>query len=248
MSAGRRVIKVVNFCVSLVVVLAFLLIGAYAVYALWDNHQVYQAAEDVQASLLKMKPDENSEGGPTIEELLKINPEVCAAVTMDGTTIDHPVVQGESNLDYVNKDVYGNFALAGSIFLDARNSRDFSDSYNLLYGHHMAESKMFGDLELYKDAAFFAEHTTGTLLVPGGVYDLKVFAVLVVNASDDGIFDIPEDGDLSQMWQTVREQAIHTNDSMPDEDGDPQILALGTCASDFSDARTIVLTEMHLRG
>ena len=53
---------------------------------------------------------------PSLQELQKINPDVCAWLTVDGTKIDYPVVQGETNLEYINQDIYGEFALSGSIF------------------------------------------------------------------------------------------------------------------------------------
>lgn len=49
-------------------------------------------------------------------------------------------------MEYINKDVYGEFSLSGSIFLSCMNKKDFSDNYNLVYGHHMANGGMFGDV------------------------------------------------------------------------------------------------------
>lgn len=118
MQALKVLLKAANFCVSLVVILTMCAAGAFSVYALWDNSQVYRAAGDVQASMLHLKPqaDPTAAEGPTFDELLAVNPDVCAWLTLDGTNIDYPVLQGESNLSYINTDVYGNFALAGSIF------------------------------------------------------------------------------------------------------------------------------------
>lgn len=180
------VLRGLNALFSLIVLLCFFVVAAYAGYALWDNSQVYAAAENVRDGLLQLKPPEDPEGeeGPTFEDLKAINPDVCAWVTLDNTNIDHPVVQGQDNLTYVNRDVYGNFALAGSIFLDSRNDSSFSDPYSLLYGHHMENSGMFGDLALYKEEDFFQENSTGYLITPEGVYDLEIFASLVVSASD----------------------------------------------------------------
>ena len=67
----------------------------------------------------------------SFEELLGINPDVCAWVTLDNTAIDYPVVQGEDNFTYVNTDVYGDFSLAGSIFLDVNCDKNFTDPYSL---------------------------------------------------------------------------------------------------------------------
>ena len=88
---------------------------------------------------------------------------MCAWLTVDGTKIDYPVVQGETNLEYINQDIYGEFALSGSIFLDSRNDRKFIDSYSLLYGHHMDNGAMFGDVMNYKEKEYFESHKTGTL-------------------------------------------------------------------------------------
>ena len=92
-------------------------------YMLWDSHQVYQTADakNYEAYI----PTEKST--KSFEELQKINPDVCAWLTVDGTKIDYPVVQGETNLEYINQDIYGEFALSGSIFLDSRNDRKFID-------------------------------------------------------------------------------------------------------------------------
>lgn len=150
--------------------------GVYAAYALWDNNRIYSAANDVQADMVKIKPAVEEDGGASFEELLAINRDVCGWVTLDNTKIDHPVLQDSTNLTYINRDVYGNFALAGSIFLDTRNERDFSDAYSLLYGHHMENSGMFGDLDLYKDQTFFDENSAGMLILPDRAYNLEIFA------------------------------------------------------------------------
>ena len=245
LSKKRRVLRLLNSLVSLVLVIALFLFGAYAVYALWDNNQVYQAAEDVQMELKKLKPSADGEDGPTFEELLKINPDVCAWITMDGTKIDYPVLQGENNLSYINKDVYGKFALAGSIFLDCRNQKDFSDPYNLLYGHHMSESHMFGDLDLYEKESFFRKNTTGTLLLPGKVYDLKVLAFIRVTASEEEIFNLDVfRNDSAGVARFTQQKAQLKNEELETIGPDDQLLALSTCSSDFTDARVIVLTKM----
>lgn len=235
-----------NALVNLVIILCLCLAGAYAAYALWDNNQIYSAAQNVQADMIKRKPAlEPEEDSASFAELLAINPDVCAWVTLDNTGIDYPVLQGSTNLTYINQDVYGNFALAGSIFLDTRNHRDFTDSYSLLYGHHMENSEMFGDLDLYKEEGFFQENTTGTLILPQGAYHLEIFACLLIQAGDDTIFD-PEQWqtDINGLISYARENSLHFREETVqqlEQMDSPQVLALSTCSTEFTDARTIVL-------
>lgn len=246
---SRWILKAANSLVNGIVILSLCVAGVYAAYALWDNSRVYSAASDVQADMVKIKPVVEEDGGASFEELLAINPDVCAWVTLDNTKIDHPVLQGSTNLTYINKDVYGNFALAGSIFLDTRNERDFSDPYSLLYGHHMENSGMFGDLDLYKDQKFFEKNMTGMLILPNSAYKLEIFACLLVDAGEDAIFD-PEqwqtdiDGLLSYAKDNslyLREEPINKLEQMDK----PQVLALSTCSTEFTDARTIILAVME---
>ena len=234
---------------NLVVILSLSVAGIYAAYALWDNNRVYSAASDVQADMVKIKPVVEEAGGASFEELLAINPDVCAWVMVDNTNIDLPVLQGSTNLTYINKDVYGNFALAGSIFLDTRNERDFSDAYSLLYGHHMENGGMFGDLDLYKDQTFFDENTTGMLILPCNAYNLEIFACLLIDAGEDAIFD-PEQWqtDIDGLLSYAKDNSLHLREetiNKLEQMDKPQVLSLSTCSTEFTDARTIILAVME---
>ena len=105
---------------------------------------------------------------PSLQDLQNINADVCAWLTIDDTGIDYPVVRGKDDMEYINKDVYGNFALSGSIFLSSANQPDFTDPYNLIYGHHMSNGAMFGDVVEFTDEAYFTAHETGTFVSAGG--------------------------------------------------------------------------------
>lgn len=248
---SRWILKAANSLVSLAVSCVLCIAGAYAAYALWDNQQVYAAAENVQADMIKLKPDtQNIEEGASFEELRAINPDVCAWVTLDNTGVDYPVLQGETNLTYINQDVYGDFALAGSIFLDSRCDNSFSDAYSLLYGHHMENGKMFGDLDLYKEEAFFEENTAGMLILPDRTYQLEILACLIVPASEDAVFEPGQwRTDIDGMISHAEKNALHLHEDMLEklkaqEGGQRQLLALSTCSSEFTDARTVILAVM----
>ena len=243
---AKRILKALNALVDFAVIFALLLAGAYSVYALWDNGRIYTAAENVREEMLKLKPGQAN--GCSFDELRKINPDICAWLTLDNTQIDYPILQGDDNIAYLNTDVYGEFALAGSIFLDYRNDRSFRDGYSLLYGHHMDRNKMFGDLDLYKDESFFSVNRSGTLMTNGRAYRIDVFACVVTTASDEMFFE-PQDTVIGQMLDHVLKNALcvdrETAEKVRSSDGRMQILAMSTCSSDYTDARTVVLAAME---
>lgn len=250
MRFSRFILRVSNALLTLIVLSILCTAGAYSVYALWDNHHIYEEATNVQDDMLQFKPeiDNSKDRIASFKKLLAINPDVCAWITMDGTNIDYPVVHGETNLTYINTDVYGDFSLAGSIYEDSRCDADFHDKYNLLYGHHMANHNMFGDLDLYKEEEFFNENKTGTLILPDRGYDLKIYAYLLVVASEDMIFETAQrNEDISSLHSYVEKNAVYLHKDTFEEakKADTQILALTTCSSEFTDARTIILAVME---
>ncbi len=292
---ARTCLKILNGMLSALVSVALLVTVLYAGYALWDNHQIYHAAESVFDEMKEIKARMAAEAkaaeqariaaekaaeeaallaaeeaaaqaaaeeraaleatfinyGAPFEELKKINPDVNGWVTMPGTAIDYPLVQGKTNHSYINTDVYGNFALAGSIFLDSRNDDYYQDPYSLLYGHNISKHRMFSDVNLYKEEKFFKENTEGELYLPDRLHKLTTLSCIITSASDSLIFN-PETWkklDVKDYEESIRENALFVNEkgiealqNLIKSGKQPHILALSTCSDEFTDARTIVLT------
>ena len=185
--------KILDRLVAIILILVMLFAG----YSLWNSYMLFRggfAGDD----LLKYKPQITEDGeNPTLWDLMKINEDVVAWVTIDDTNIDHPVVQGEDNMEYVNKDVYKNFALSGAIFLDYRNNKEFKDPSSLLYGQHMDQGGMFGDVVLFEKKDYFDKHKTGTLFLPKETYRIEIFMVSKIDAYDSVVLGVirPMNGD-----------------------------------------------------
>src|SRR5699024_12632133 len=139
-----------------------LLMLLYGGYSLWDTAMVFNGAF-LSSDLLQFKPAAGDpDSNPTLAELQAINPDVVGWLTIDDTHIDYPVVIGETDMEYVNKDVYGDFSLSGSIFLDSDSARDISDAYTLVYGHHMDNGGMYGNGVEFVNVDYIEAHPTRT--------------------------------------------------------------------------------------
>lgn len=229
----------------LMVILILMLL--YSGYALWDTWRIYNGAS-VDKSLLQYKPQLNADNRATFAELMAINPDMRAWLTVNDTNIDYPVVQGEDNTHYLNADVYDNFSLSGSIFLDYRNSGDFSDSYNLLYGHHMEGRKMFGEIKEFTDAEYFKSHKTAVLFTPDVTYKVTIFACLETDAYDSQVFEpgtVSQNG-ISSLLERLQRKSTQYRD-IGVNDGD-KILAMSTCSSASTTDRTVVFGRMSAMG
>ena len=246
MKISNYILKGANTIISYMLLISFLVAGVYAGYALWDNSLVFAAVDNVQADMLGLKPEIDEFQRPSFDEILAINEDVVGWVTLDNTNIDYPVLQGEDNLEYFNKDIFGNFSLGGSIYLDSRNDPNFEDDYSLLYGHFMERGRMFGDLELYREERFFENNQTGSLMTPEEVYDLEIYATLVVGATDEEIFNPTMwNENLEDLIEFANENALYINEAAIEGNEKPKVLAFTTCTTEFTDARTVVLAIMN---
>lgn len=88
------------------------------------------------------------------DALKQINEDIIAWIRIPGV-LDYPVVQGTDNSYYLHHTFRKEYNIAGSIFLDARNKADFSDSKNIIYGHNMRDGSMFHVLRKFQDLDFY---------------------------------------------------------------------------------------------
>ena len=223
--AIRFVDRVTDY-VLLLVFLLLILIGGYTMY---DTLLIYNATNG--ADLRSFRPLASEEEG-FVWDMSALSEDVVAWLTVDDTNIDYPVMQGIDNSEYLNKDPFGEYSLAGSIFLDARNAPDFTDPYSLIYGHHMEYGKMFGALDEFLDEEYFDAHQSATLTVGDVVYQIKFFACVEADASVREIF-APTEADSPMEY--VRENAAIWR-----EPEGEKLLALSTCKFPQTTARIIV--------
>ena len=235
-SAGRLTIRLLDGAVNFAVLTAFLLLFALGCYVLWDSKQILQAADTNRYEVYKPTEDKSK----SFEELQALNPEVIGWVTVDGTHIDYPVTQASDNDKYVNTDAEGKYSLAGSIFLDYRNQKDFTDFNSILYGHHMADHAMFRDLADFKNRTFFDAHPSGNLYYGGSNHKVDFFACLEADAYDSTIYQpaVTEDG-RQEYLNTIFQKALYLRQLQVDTSD--HLLLLSTCTSDATNGRHILV-------
>lgn len=232
----KKIIRFFDRVEDTILFLFCVLLFLIGLYALIDSYLVYQHAND--DSLLKYKYN--------YEEAEKeIKGHMVAWLTVDDTNIDYPVMQGENNEEYLNKDPYGDYAMSGSIFLDSRNKADFADPYSLIYGHHMEGKYMFGSLHSYLKKKYFKKHQNGELIVGDTTYDMKIFAVLNVEATQDIVFS-PTESDQSEVLAFIKDHAEVCDKKIADQlTAEDRIVAMSTCKYPNSIYRIIVFAKLE---
>ena len=223
------------------VVLFMSLIALFiGVYAFWDTHQVFEIASSEGYAVYK--PDSSS--NLSFEELKLKNKDVFAWIDIYGTKIDYPIVQGQDNSEYLNKTVLGEFSTAGSIFLDHRNDKEFTDFQDILYGHYMAERKMFGDMELFKDKSFFDTHKYGVIhRADKPSIGIEFFAFMKTVGTDKTILSPAKlKEEKSDLVKHIYESATYSRDI--DFSNNENIIILDTCDLSITNGRYILAGKL----
>ena len=229
MKIAVRIAQAGNQILNIIVMGIILFLFLYGGYSLWDTYMSAKSAF-LSDDLLSYKPQPGEGENPSLEDLMAINKDVA----------------GKDDMEYINKDVYGEFSLSGSIFLSCMNKKDFSDNYNLVYGHHMANGGMFGDVVSFTEKNYFDKHKTGELYLPDKTMHIDLFACMKTSASDSKVYNPQNISKTSESFKSfldyVREAAICYRDSGRQDTG--QIIGLSTCSEAVTNGRVILFGRL----
>lgn len=244
MKKAAMAARVGNRILSIMAGILILLMLSYGVYSLWDTYKIY-ANSFADEELLKFRPTDDGEDNPTLKDPKKLNPDVKAWIQVPKTNIDYPVVQGQDDMEYINKNVYGEFELSGAIFLSCLNKDDFSDPYNLVYGHNMKNGGMFADVADFTNKEYFETHQKGKLYLTDATRKIRFFACMKVTAADAKIYhpDGYRKENLKDLLDYIQANAVQYRDvNVADENS---LIALSTCSEAETNGRVVLIGKLE---
>ena len=222
-------------------ILAFVLITTSS-YIMWDMWHTERSAFS-SYDLTQYRPIVEQGEPASLEEVKKVNKDARAWLTMYGTHIDYPVLQGKNDLEYVNKNIHGETTPTGSIYEASKSNSKFKDPYTLLYGHHVDSGAMFGDVSKYLKKAYFSGHRKGILITDGKVYDLTVFAAMSTDAYDYLVYNPSNVVDVNDsLLPYIKRKATIFDSSVTSI---MKIIAFSTCDDYSTNGRTVVFAKME---
>lgn len=249
----KGLISTGNGVVSLAAGLLAAVLVLYSGYVIADTLNTQYKAYSSSWDLLKYKPEYFNDYDVPMsgQSMSDINKDYRAWLTVYNTNIDYPVVQGKDDLYYAAHDIYNQISLTGAIYLAAANSPDFSDSYNLVYGHHMDNGAMFGGLDKFRDESYFKSHQHGILVTnQNAVYDIELFAVVDTDAYEDKIYTVGNRRNVViNFLESGGEGGVGLGTTVLHYDRAiaakaDRLIALSTCASATTFGRLVVIGRM----
>ena len=139
------------FIIGFIVGLTMLLI---TLIRAWNEQKTFD-----DLSNMVLDTDERNDDGSLrkYDELYNKNPDFFGWLKIEGTKIDYPVMYKPEDPEYyLHRDFYGKYSDSGMLFIDGKCPR--VSNYYLIYGHHMNNGTMFGELPKYAKVDFYQDH------------------------------------------------------------------------------------------
>ena len=227
--------KIIRLLINLILT-SILIFSSYNIYIKLAK---YKKADNVYKDIRKIsKSTEDNKD----DELSSINSDYRFWLKVDNTNIDYPVVQSEDNDYYLTHDFNKDYLASGSIFMDYRNNFE-EDKSTIVYGHHMRNKTMFGELANYKDENFFNGNNLINIEYKGKTYTYQVFSAYVADLTEDYLkVDFENDEDYQSYINYITNRSMHKSDLQVSKED--KIITLYTCSYEFKDARTIVHAKL----
>lgn len=178
------------------------------------------------------------EDKPYLEEKMRglqgKNGDAIGYIYIPGTGLDEPIVQGTDNETYLSRTFEGgNVPLLGAVYLDANNSKYFTDRLTWMFGHargsKVGDHRMFNDVNYYTSQSYMDNHRYVVVETPHRKLYYEV-AFLTIVPEETALYrrDFSDDGDYFEHLETVKNQATAVNGNVSLRAGD-RYLVLSTC-------------------
>lgn len=146
------------------IIFMILLIGILLVssFFLYKNNKEDKKQEEVFEELTTIVENEDTEESKEdeidLQKLYEQNPDIVGWVRIDNTNIDYPVMQTKNRPNfYLRRNFYKEYSYWGTPFLAENCDIGISDNL-IIYGHHINNNKLFGELENYKKEDYYKSH------------------------------------------------------------------------------------------
>lgn len=224
--------------------------GAYMLITTLLNAAREQNTFDDLAQMVQDTDETDDDGAlRKYDELYKKNPDFFGWLKIEGTKIDYPVMYTPRDSEYyLHRDFYGNYSDSGMLFIDGECPE--KGNYYLIYGHHMNNGTMFGELPKYSDKKFYEEHKTVFFDTRYELRDYEVVAAFYAKAypkgEEEGFVyyqykDLSSKEVFNEYVSNVKALSVYDTGITPVY-GD-ELITMSTCNYHTEDGRFVVVAR-----
>ena len=230
----------------------FLVSGGLLVKRFFDDKKTENEFSDLQSMIdvaATPAPAEDSEPSNAVKfaALKDQNSDFMGWISIEGTSLDFPVMYAPNNKDYYLKhDFKHQYSDYGVPYVQENCDLALSDNC-VIYGHHMNNGTMFADLCKYESEDFYQEHKTIRFDTLSGFGEYEIVAVFkTVAYSEQGFkyyhFTRAESAEDFDAYITQC-KALSLYDTGVTAEYDDKLITLSTCEYSRKNGRMVVVAK-----
>ena len=122
------------------------------------QNEVFEKLENIITESNEEKKEQKKET-INFKKLYELNNDFVGWLKIENTNISYPVMQTENSRKnyYLRKNFYKEYSQLGTPYMAEYCNIQTSDNV-IIYGHHIKNNQMFGELEKYKKKEFYKSH------------------------------------------------------------------------------------------
>ncbi len=185
------------------------------------------------------------------DTLHRINTDIVGWIYIPGTSIDYPILIGNTDHVYLDKDFEGKESVLGAIFSYADTAKTLSDARTILFGHNMKSYQMFGELKRYLEEDFRNTHNTMYVYTKTKTMELQVFSIFVCDEKDTILWDDAETGSLEyqELLRELERRNVYADVCMENlsEKYHSQTFSLVTCKGNVGTSKRLMVNGIVIK-
>ena len=170
------IMRKIVYTIITILLIGLVLISSYLIFKEKKQNEKQENTFENLIEIVEENIENQEERKIDINKLYEENKDIVGWLKIDNTTINYPIMQNINDPNYyLRRDFYKNYSSYGTPYM-AKQCNLNSDNI-VIYGHHMKNNKMFGELEKYKSKDFYNNHKIITFTTLEKEYSYEIFAV-----------------------------------------------------------------------
>lgn len=170
------IMRKIVYTIITILLIGLVLISSYLIFKEKKQNEKQENTFEDLIEIVEKNIENQEERKIDINKLYEENKDIVGWLKIDNTTINYPIMQNINDPNYyLHRDFYKNYSSYGTPYM-AKQCNLNSDNI-VIYGHHMKNNKMFGELEKYKSKDFYNNHKIITFTTLEKEYSYEIFAV-----------------------------------------------------------------------
>ena len=142
------------------------------------QNKVFEELESIITEEQEEQDEEKKDESINLKEFYELNNDFIGWLKINDTNISYPVMQTDNDRKdyYLRKNFYKEYSQLGTPYIAEYCNVQTSDNV-IIYGHHITNYQMFGELEKYKNKDFYDNHKMINFNTIYGNADYEIIAV-----------------------------------------------------------------------